>query len=216
APGPKLNIISGDNASGKTSILEAIYLLGRGQSFRGATLGPQVLKGEERLVLSGQIQSDNGKNRRIGMMRPRKGNLTYKLDNESKTKRFDLVSALPLQLIDPNLHRLLEQGPKYRRSFLHRWVVHVEQRFFSAWRKYRRALKQRNQALRNNAVSKTIQAWNPELIRTASIIDETRQHYVRQLATMLPEAILSLLGSDAPQITYYPGWSAGTSFADCL
>src|SRR5699024_6972553 len=216
APGPKLNIISGDNASGKTSILEAIYLLGRGQSFRGATLGPQVLKGEERLVLSGQIQSDNGKNRRIGMMRPRKGNLTYKLDNEAKTKRFDLVSALPLQLIDPNLHRLLEQGPKNRRSFLDWGVFHVEQRFFSAWRQYRRALKQRNRALRNDAALKTIQAWNPELIRTAAIIDETRQHYVQQLATVLPGALLSLLGNDAPQITYYPGWSVGVPFADYL
>lgn len=216
APGPKINLISGDNASGKTSVLEGIFMLGRGQSFRSATLGPQILMGAEKFLLAGHLQNETGQSRRIGMLRPKKGKLSYKLDSQSETKRFDLVSALPLQVIDPNLHRLLEQGPKYRRSFLDWGVFHVEHRFFSAWRQYRRALKQRNRAIRNNAGRQAIEAWNPELIRTAAVITESREHYLQQLSRMLPETTLSLLGKDTPQISYHTGWSRGSAYSDSL
>src|SRR5699024_4616011 len=113
-------------------------------------------------------------------------------------------------------HRLLEQGPKYRRSFLDWGVFHVEQRFFLAWRQYRRALRQRNRALRADAPRQAIQAWEPELIRTTEIIDDARRHYVQRLVAMLPRSVLSLLGTDVPKISYYPGWRKGVSYADSL
>src|SRR5699024_7980544 len=69
APGAQINIISGDNAGGKTSVLEAIYLLGRGESFRGARLGPQIAHGASEFAISAQLLDDRGRRRRVGVSR---------------------------------------------------------------------------------------------------------------------------------------------------
>lgn len=214
-PGSGMNIITGDNASGKTSILEAVFMLGRGQSFRGSAPGPVTRKGGAALVLGACIEDDRGLSHRIGMTQSG-GTLAYKLDNNSATRRFDLITALPLQLIDANLHRLLDQGPRFRRHFLDWGVFHVEHRFFPAWRQYRRALRQRNRALRDKQSAAAISAWDHELIQAAATIDDCRHRYVVRLTSTLPDAVVRLLGADAPTISYYSGWRQDIDFAAAL
>lgn len=215
-PGEGINVILGDNASGKTSILEAIFLLGRGKSFRGGTLKTIDRDGDKPFVLRGRIDNDQGLSHRVGMARGRGGGLDFKLDSDSDTTRFDLVNTLPLQLVDPNLHRLLEQGPRFRRHFLDWGVFHVEHAFFSAWRSYRRALRQRNHALRKREPASIVTAWDYELHRTALTIDQCRRRYVERLTQMLPATVTRLLGKDMPDISYYPGWREDEGFAAAL
>lgn len=214
-PGPNINIVRGSNASGKTSILEAIFMLGRGQTFRSTALAPLVRRGQDGLTLAGWIEDQNGRSRRIGVVRHH-GTLQYKLDHQAATRRFDLVSALPLQLIDPNLHRLLEQGPRYRRRFLDWGVFHVEHSFFQAWRTFRRALRQRNSALRRRADVATVTAWDAELVKAGTVIDNCRRRYVTSLSALLPATIVRVLAQDAPTMEYHPGWNETAGLAGAL
>lgn len=214
-PGAGLNVVLGGNASGKTTILEAIFMLGRGQSFRGKTLGSMVRRGHKALTLHGEIENEDQRKHRIGLTSSGP-NLTYRLDNNSQTRRFDLVTALPLQLIDPNLHRLLEQGPRFRRKFMDWGVFHVEHHFFQAWRQYRRTLRQRNRALKTRQSESAVTAWDQQLMQTAETIDACRRRYVARLSAILPETVSHVLGEDAPSIAYYPGWNVGNGFAASL
>lgn len=214
-PGPGINIILGDNASGKTSLLEAIFLLGRGKSFRHGALSTIDRFGADPFVLRGRIENDQGVSHQVAMARIT-GGLDFKLDGDASGGRFDLVNTLPLQLVDPNLHRLLEQGPRFRRHFLDWGVFHVEHGFFGAWRSYRRALRQRNHALRKRLAPAQVTAWDQELERATVTIDQCRRRYVERLRQMLPAATSRILGDDMPSIAYYPGWRETDGFEAAL
>lgn len=214
-PGPGINIVCGDNASGKTTLLEAIHIIGRGRSFRFSAPKEMTRQGGDPLSLQARILNEHGVSHRIGAIETR-NKLQYKLDGLDSTSRFDLVTTVPLQLIDPNVHRLFEQGPRFRRAFLDWGVFHVEQRFFPAWREYRRALRQRNKALRNQQPTPDVTAWDGELARAARIIHGCRKQYVERLVAALPEALGRLLGGEPPAVHYDPGWRHRDGFEAAL
>lgn len=123
---------------------------------------------------------------------------------------------LPLQLVDPNVHRLLEQGPRYRRHFMDWGVFHVEQTFFPAWRRYRRALRQRNRALKARWPKKDIIAWDAELVRNAELVDASRRAYIAYLQASLPAQARRLLGDEPVTLEYDSGWRNQESFGSAL
>lgn len=215
-PNSRVNLVIGQNAAGKTSLLEAIYCLGRGKSFRGN--GPAELVGKasrdwrvggalhQRLntppISLGVGWNSEGTNIRVGEL--------------AKPSTADLVSAMPVQILDPGMHRLLQDGPGYRRSFLDWGVFHVEHQFLPVWRRHHRALKQRNRALRQKASWKEIQIWNPELAETAALLLGYRQEHLDALRPILHEEIGRLFGTENWSIELHPGWSADIDYADIL
>jgi DNA replication and repair protein RecF len=212
---PGINCLVGDNTAGKTSVLEAIYILGRGQSFRQNALGATIQENHPAAILRTRFRDDQGRQHRIGGHIKRSGH-EFKFDDQTKTRRFDLIKGLPLQHIDPNIHRLLEQGPKYRRHFLDWGVFHVEQSFFPAWRRYRRALKQRNHALRSNQSRQQITIWDEELVQQGELIDACRRRYLEQVKALLPEQTRRLVGDDDLTLAYSPGWRSDTGLGHAL
>ncbi|HET7313317.1 DNA replication/repair protein RecF [Salinisphaera sp.] len=212
---PGVNCLVGDNASGKTSFLEAIYVLGRGESFRQARLGQTIRHGADTLTLRTRLADGDGGRHRIGCHISRSSQ-RFKLDDQADTRRFDLINMLPLQHIDPNVHRLLEQGPKYRRHFLDWGVFHVEHAFFPAWRRYRRALKQRNRALRAHQPKHIVIAWDAELVQQGELIDACRRRYLEHIKHRLPDTARQLVGDDALAFSYHPGWRGDGGFGQAL
>lgn len=212
---PGVNCIVGDNASGKTSFLEAVYILGRGESFRQSRLGQAVRHNSNALTIRARLTDSLGSRHRIGCHASRASH-HLKLDDQNETRRFDLISILPLQHIDPNVHRLLEQGPKYRRHFLDWGVFHVEHAFFPAWRRYRRALKQRNRALRANRPKHQVIAWDAELVQQGEIIDACRRRYLDEIKQRLPETTRYLAADDDLVFSYQPGWRGDNGFGFAL
>ncbi|MGB7757868.1 MAG: DNA replication/repair protein RecF [Salinisphaera sp.] len=212
---PGVNCIVGDNASGKTSFLEAIYILGRGESFRQSSLGQTIQHDNNALTIRARLTDSQGSRHRIGCHASRNSH-RLKLDDQNETRRFDLISMLPLQHIDPNVHRLLEQGPKYRRHFLDWGVFHVEHDFFPAWRRYRRALKQRNRALRANCPKHQVIAWDAELVQQGEVIDACRRRYLDQIKQRLPNTARQLAGDDSLLFAYQPGWRGEDGFGFAL
>ncbi|WP_353219596.1 DNA replication/repair protein RecF [Salinisphaera sp. S4-8] len=214
-PEPTINVITGDNASGKTTLLEAIYFLGRGQSFRQSGPRPAIRAGADAFTVTGEIAVPDGRAHRLGVSRDKRG-IRYRKDGEADTSRIDLINTLPLQMVDPNVHRLLEQGPRYRRHFLDWGVFHVEHAFFPAWRRFRRALKQRNRALKARLPKPDIIVWDAELVRAAEIVDASRRAYIDHLYENLPSRTARLLGNEPVILDYDCGWRGDHGYGAAL
>jgi len=208
------NYIYGPNGAGKTSILEGIFLLGRGRSFRTRHVRRLVRHGASGLAVYGEV--DDGKRvHRIGVAFT-SGRLEKKVDGQEGASGVALAEILPVHTIEPGSHDLIQGGPSERRRFLDWGVFHVEHDYLDAWRRYRRILGQRNAALKaSNAATSEIGAWSAALLQAGEEIDGRRKAYVAQLADAFAERGQLLLDSPL-RLDYHQGWRGDRTFAEAL
>lgn len=200
---PDANLIVGPNASGKTSLLEAIYLLGSGHSFRTRQFEKLIRHSADSLLAVAKVSGAGGFE--IVGMRGKADNRELRVNGQPARGLADLVARLPVQVIDPEVHRLLEDGPVRRRHFLDWGVFHVERRFHEAWRRYQRALKQRNAALRSKQPLGALRAWDQELVEQGTLVAEFREGYVQSLRPFVARLGKELLDLDV-EIEHHRGW----------
>ncbi len=210
---PEFNLIYGANASGKTSLLEALAYLGRGKSFRGASTSNLVRHGASEFVLFGETEKE-GLNQRLGVRNSREG-LEVRIDGSNEGGAAGLADALPLQVIDPEVHNLVAGGPELRRRFLDWVAFHVEHDHLHIWRRFRRALKQRNAALKARSAPAAIRSWNAEFVDLGSQLDESRRRTLDIASDSLMEYGLGLLGTELG-FAYQQGWSKDKSLEQAL
>ncbi len=210
-PGPGFNLIAGDNASGKTSFLEALYFLGRGTSFRAARAEAAIRFESDHCTLFARLGI--GVAGRVGVEVSRSAGLTLRLDGVAGT-RADLARALPVQLLDPASHELVSGAPAVRRQFLDWGVFHVEQHFLAAWQRYRRALQQRNAALKTrNAAGAWY--WDSSLVTEGLAVDGFRRRLLALLQAQVDQVGERLLGA-AIELHYQSGWAEDASLENAL
>lgn len=210
---PHYNLIYGANASGKTSLLEAVAYLGRGKSFRGATTQNLIRHGCSELLLLGKIDI-GARTATLGVRNSRDG-LEVRLDGESGSGAATLAETLPLLAVDPEVHNLVAGGPDERRRYLDWIAFHVEHGYLDIWRRFRRALKQRNAALRDGADSATIASWDKEFLTTADAVHRVRQQIAEITGAVLEETGANLLGRQV-SLQYRQGWSEDQSLQEAL
>lgn len=209
----RCNLISGANASGKTSLLEAIFVLGRGRSFRTAKPEALIRTGKDAFQLMGRV-GGAGAVRPLGLRFSQDG-IEARYGGRPVGGLAELATVLPAQAIDPEVHRLIEGGPAERRRFLDWGVFHVEPKFVEHWRRYQRALRQRNAALRSGAAPALIRAWDPELIEAGQLVAASRARYLESLAGHVRTTAERLLGAGL-DVHLSQGWSAERSLSDAL
>lgn len=207
---PAYNLICGANASGKTSLLEAVAYLGRGKSFRGSPPGQLIRHGAREFVLFGTV-AQGDRTSRIGVRNGRSG-LEIRVDGDSSGGAAGLATALPLQVIDPDIHDLVGGGPEFRRRYLDWIAFHVEHEFLGNWRRFRRALRQRNAALK---AGQGIEAWTTEFAAVGQRIDVIRRGVLDRCTAMLTAFSRELLGQ-AVGFEYRRGWASDKSLAEAL
>ncbi len=210
---PHYNLIYGGNASGKTSLLEAVAYLGRGKSFRGATTPKLVQHGATEFVLLGKVM-DSSRLSTVGVRNSREG-LEIRIDGDSKGGAAALANVLPLQVVDPEIHSLVGGGPEHRRRYLDWIAFHVEQGYLELWRRFRRALKQRNAALRDGASDAALGGWDRELAETGVALDAARRRILEISRPALEETGMALLDSGLG-FEYLQGWPTGRSLVEAL
>ncbi len=210
---PEFTLIVGPNASGKTSVLEAIYVLGRGRSFRSRLLEKLVRTGADRFVVFGEIALAE-RDARLGVEGSAEG-IRAKVDGGRVSSLADLATWLPVQIIDPEVHRLIDEGPSQRRRFLDWGVFHVEHRFIDIWLRYQQVLKQRNAALRAQQPKSLVSAWDADLIRLGEAIHDARGRYLTTLSDRAHAVAEALLGATL-SLSYRSGWSRDLTFAEAL
>lgn len=216
-PAPRLNIVTGDNGAGKTSVLEAIHCLSVGHSFRSRKVRDIIHYDADALMLTADIRDPvSGETHRCGLQRTRGGDTQLRLDYQDVRSIAELTRLLPVKALTPDSHRLIQDGPAGRRQFIDWGVFHMEPGFLTAWRQFRRALQQRNQLLRDQAPEREIRSWDDALATAGIAIDRYRRSFVDALDSAL-DGTLQLLGADFPLTARYrSGWHAESSLADAL
>ncbi len=215
-PAAHTNLVYGANASGKTSLLESLFVLSRGKSFRTSQLRHLIKKGEENFTIFGRVMGENEERIDIGVSYQ---NRRIKLQAQGRAvkKASRLASYVPLVVIHQESHRLLLEGPGQRRNFMDWALFHVEPSFHALWRRYARALKQRNVSLQQRASRKACEVWNDELLGTAQSIHHLRKNFLYELKPCVESFVASLLPTLGEiGMKYHPGWSDGNDFTTVL
>ena len=131
SPSPHLNVIVGKNGSGKTSLLESIYYLSAARSFRTPHSKHLIKIGEPQFSLFAKIRKlENSIGIGIGIARDPEG-VKIKIANSIATNSSQLASLLAVQIINPDVHKMMEEGPRHRRRFMEWGVFHVKPNYFS-------------------------------------------------------------------------------------
>ena len=209
---PGLTLIWGNNGSGKTSLLEAIFLLGRGRSFRTRNTERLIRRGQDHLRVIGYVEGEHGYVRPVGI-ECGSGGTTARVAGHPVQSLAELSQVFAVQAIEPGVHRLLEEGGHRRRRWMDWAVFHVEPPFVDTWLRYTRTIKQRNAALRTDPAQASI--WDPELARTGEAIAESRRRFLEMLQPYWAQTVTALTGLDV-QLHYLRGWSAERTLQEAL
>lgn len=211
-----VNIIQGENGSGKTSFLEAIHFLGLGKSFRTHIINRIVSHNADAFSLFANVLDVEQQNKPVGVERSANGRSRMRIAGEDVYSASKLAEVLPLQLLEPHSFSLLEGGPGLRRSFVDWGVFHVEHNFVNVWKNYSRCVKQRNMALRTQCKRDEILSWNAEVIENGLRIDAARKSYIELFCETLYKILPELIDLPNLDIRYYSGWPADKSYEDAL
>ena len=209
---PGLTLIHGGNGSGKTSLLEGIFTLGRGRSFRTRNSERLIRHGQNQMRVTGAVSSQTGGEVRVGVEVTRAGT-TARVDGRPAGTLTELSQVFPVQVIEPGIHRLVEEGGYRRRRWLDWAVFHVEPQFVDLWLRYTRALKQRNAALKTQSAA--VGVWDADLARTGEAITAARQRLLDRLQPYWKAAVGALSGLEV-DLHYLRGWTQEHSLAEAL
>lgn len=213
-PAAKINLIYGHNASGKSSLLEAIHLLGRANSFRATTIKNVIHFSHHDLIVSGKVLFNNGHVSVLGIQHDGK-HLQIRIDEETKHSRAELAYALPVQLIHPKSYQLLDGGPQLRREFMDWGVFNQHSEFLNQWRHFKKALSQRNALLKIRRLGE-LNVWNHELQQYGTIVADYRQQYLQELTPIFLKIATRFLDLDCLKLQLLSGWEQTCSLLDKL
>ncbi len=204
---PAINLFIGDNGAGKTSVLEAAYLLSHASSFRSGAKDALLKRDARRFSVFAELYHADQTTARIGLGRE-SARWQAKVDAETVAIG-QLVSQCAVVCFEPGSHALIAGAADERRRYLDWGVFHVEHEFLVQWRRYQRALKQRNSLLRSDSMPSDglLEPWEMELAQTAERIDAFRRHYLDLLRPKLAECLAALLPElETSSLRYRRGW----------
>jgi DNA replication and repair protein RecF len=212
---PGINLFVGPNGAGKTSILEAAHVLSHGRSFRTHQMDQVQRRQTDQIALFAHVQSLRAEHR-LGLLR-RAGRWTAKLDGNSAATLSELFVACAVVCFEPGSHALISGSAELRRSFLDWGVFHVEPDFVLHSRRYRRALRQRNALLKQDADDVELTVWDDELAEAAEPLAITRERYVERFAQELLPLITSYLPElGTMKLRFRAGWDRSVSLSAVL
>jgi DNA replication and repair protein RecF len=212
---PTRNVIIGPNASGKTSFLEGIFLLGTGRSFRTGQLGHLLRRGASVLRVMGRVTDAEGHVHSIGMQREGSHRL-IKVDEHAESSVAPLAALLPIIVIAPETHYAFLHEADARRATLNWGLFHVEPAFLGEWRTYHRLLRQRNSALKQRRSVTEVTAWDRELAVVGERLQAWRADYVTRWSPRFRAYAHTLLDTTEAELRLLRGWPEELSFSEAL
>jgi len=217
-PGTKLNFLIGQNASGKTAFLEAVYILARGKSFRTAKIKDVINHEEAEIQVTARIKYRNRTNSEKAGIKKGKGQTKIRLNGETVKTISEQAKNIPIILFDPESKNVITGTPKNRRHWLDWSLFHVEQGYLDVWKEYHRALRQRNFLLKNkNFNNELLSGWEKIMEQTAKTLTRQRSKYIREVKEdLIKTASLSCLNNNMLDIKLASGEREGKEFLTTL
>lgn len=211
----KLNFFVGDNGSGKSSLLEAIFFLGHGKSFRTSKVEHLACYDTDNFVVSIKDNLDL----QLGLSKSLdSGKTQIKINGENIARLSELAQNIAVQIVTPESFKLFFGGPKERRRFIDLGMFHVKHTFSQQWREFNRVLKQRNACIRNNLDRGTLAYWTEMFCTLSTEVTAIKSNYVDGLIAELPfwlELLLPTI-SDKISVQYLQGWPQKKELAEAL
>ncbi len=217
-PSPSITLIFGENGSGKSNLLESIYTLSTGRSFRPIRGAKLIRQGQDACFLYADVIQDNNPHG-IGMSRQADGIADLKIDGLPPSGLSEMARLLPVRIFHPNSIELVVGDAAGRRSFLDWGLFHVEQSYVSLVKEFRHSLKQRNALLKNSVVDDQLLAvWDKQLVEVSGRIDRLRRKHLKEILAKLERLDLfqQRYQSLGIYLHYYAGWSRKESFDEAL
>lgn len=183
---PNINILLGDNASGKSSFLEAISVLSRGRSFRTQHIRDVIQHNYNEMVVAGKIVSNSDQNYPIGISKTRE-KTKIRINHEDIQQQAELSRHLPLSVIHPDTIELITGSPAVRRALLDWITFYRDIEFQTLWKSYQRILKQRNVCLRDETQRYALSYWTEQLVQLQPKIAQLRQQALIALQQTLEQ-----------------------------
>ena len=216
---PDLNFFIGENGSGKSSLLEALFFLGHGKSFRTSKVDALACHSTKHFVVS--IKDINSK--QLGLSRDIATGLTnIKIDGERHYRLSALAANIAIQIVTPESFKLFFGGPKERRRFFDLGMFHVKHDFPQQWKSFNRVFKQRNACIRQGAFNNDSKAilsyWTEQFCLLSEQVSSVREDYVSSLVVELDEWLAVLLPKlkNRVSVHYLQGWPQKKSLIQVL
>ena len=212
------NVLYGENGSGKTSLLEAIHVLGTARSFRSGRPKSQVQHGKDHYVVRGERQTLGTGTRAVGVQRSIDGSATLRVGGETTRSVAHLADELPLLALNSDSFELLIGEPAQRRRFLDWGVFHVEHDLREARQQFQRALAQRNNLLRRGRIDATeLDVWTREVALNGEAVSAGRSRFLEAIQSHLTPLLDELSPELVEvQLSYRQGWDSGKSYREAL
>ena len=178
---PHTTIIIGKNGSGKTSLIEAIYVLYRGTSFRGSD--KEIIQHGDTRAEAKIIAHDQQRSIALSTQHDKKVKKEFTI-NEKKAGRLSIEQRLPVVLFEPDELRLLTSSPQKRREFLDGIIARLSPTYSTVLNRFTRTLAQRNELLKNSDSIDSdlwhshLFAWDVKLAELSATIIKTRTNFV--------------------------------------
>ena len=196
-----LNIIYGDNASGKTSLLEALHLICQGNSFKTKNIDHCIQHQKNDFLIFSQFN-----NYKAGISRIKKKSV-IRVDGATIHRLSDLAILTPIRIINNDSFDLVSGQPGLKRDYMDWYLFHVEHGYQQIRSAYYHALKQRNTILREKKNIKQIGYWDKHLIDNAYIISKSRKDYVEDILKIMKLDLSALIDDFNLDINYRSGWN---------
>lgn len=202
---PGWNLLIGPNGAGKTSVLEAAFLLSHGRSFRTSVKEALIRRGSAGFSVFGELDEGGLGPIKVGISRTG-GRLEARLDG-NPVAAAELMRHVAVVCFEPGSHELMSGSSEARRRYIDWGVFHVEHDFLGLWRRYQRALKQRNALLRNHSTDDELDAWDRELVLAAEPLTLAREAYFERLVVIARTFLLAIVPElGTPQVRFEQGY----------
>ena len=207
---PRTNVIIGENAAGKTTMLESIDILSRGRSFRTNKSEALVKSGEKSFYIGATL---GDKNKKLEIEKG-KNKTRILIDGKEEKKQSIIAQEIAVQSIHPNSHALIEGAPSERRAYMDWGLFHVEQGFKKEASKYAKILRQRNEALKNKNAEE--RSWMEELAPVGEKVSALREDYIGRLQKYIDSNQNYIMPDVELSFDHERGWDKDKSFIDAL
>ncbi len=209
-PAQGLCVLLGENAAGKTNVLEALFLCALGRSHRTRHDTELVRYGEASACVGLELTKRTGTHR-IECRLYREGRRELKVDDMPLSRSGELLGTLHVVMFSPEDLRLIKQGPAERRRFLDMELSQLQPAYYYRLQQYNLALKQRNALLKNPSVTpKLLAPWDEQLAILGAGLIHARAAFMEKLAVLAGDLHRQLSGGERLHVAYEPAFEPGS------